>query len=455
MDIKGKKIIILGLGLSGYYAALLAKKYGASVAVSDSGSGEKIMERARELKKKGIQVETSCHSVKFCSNCDFCVVSPGIVLNEGIVACLEKKGIKVISEIDFAFRATDSKVIAITGTNGKSTTAELVLAMLLKSGINADAGGNLGKPFSQMVLENPGREVFVVEVSSFQLERCFDFNPYIAVILNIEPDHLDRYKNLKDYVSAKKKLFNIQRNGYRLFRGADEKKIGLSAKKGGAVCIRVGGDLTKGSIFVKNGLIQMRLRKKAKLLLNLSTSKLMGNHNTENLMFAAGISLLSGVSSAAITEAVKNFSGLHHRMELVGVVKDITYINDSKATNVDALKTALTAIDKNIILIAGGIWKKDSFRKIRNIVKKKVKMCFLIGKHANVIKAQLKGVCEIQKVAGLSSAVKEASKIAIQGDTVLLSPGCSSFDMFADYRERGEVFKAEVFKRKKGEKNEF
>ncbi|MCK5161133.1 MAG: UDP-N-acetylmuramoyl-L-alanine--D-glutamate ligase, partial [Candidatus Aureabacteria bacterium] len=139
-------------------------------------------------------------------------------------------------------------------------------------------------------------------------------------------------------------------------------------------------------------------------------------------------------------------------MELVGVVKDITYINDSKATNVDALKTALTAIDKNIILIAGGIWKKDSFKKIRNLVKRKVKMCFLIGKHANVIKAQLKGVCEIQKVAGLSSAVKEASKIAIQGDTVLLSPGCSSFDMFADYRERGEVFKAEVLKRKKGGK---
>ena len=450
MDIKGKKIVILGLGLSGYYAALLAEKYGASVAVSDSGSDKKIIERARKLKKKGIQVETLRHSVKFCSNCDFCVVSPGIVLNGGIVARLEKKGIKVISEIDFASLATDSKIIAITGTNGKSTTSELVLAILLKSGINADAGGNLGKPFSQMVLENPKREVFVVEISSFQLERCFDFNPYIAAILNIEPDHLDRYKNFKGYVSAKKNLFNIQRNGYRLFRGADEKKISLPVKKGGAVCIRVGEDLTKDSIFAKNGLIQMRLRKKVKLLLNLSTSKLMGNHNTENLMFAAGISLLCGVSSSAITEAVKNFKGLHHRMELVGVIKDVTYINDSKATNVDALKNALTAVDKSIILIAGGIWKKDSFKKIRNLVKKKVKMCFLIGRHANVIKAQLKGVCEIQKVIGLSSAVKGASGVAIPGDTVLLSPGCSSFDMFTNYKERGDVFKTEVFKRKRG-----
>lgn len=442
--------MVLGLGVSGYYAAVLAREHGAEVIVSDSGTTEALLNRKGSLAAKGIKVELSKHSPEYCFNCDFAVASPGIPVSRGIIREIERNGIRVISEIEFANYFCGSKVIAITGTNGKSTTCELLKMILDSAGKDVDAGGNLGKPFSQMVIEKPDREYMVVEISSFQLERTFNFNPFITGILNLEPDHLDRYEDEKEYYSAKIKLFRLQKTGYRIFRSKDENKIGESAVKGGAKCLKVGDDSTKGSIFEENGLIHLLLDGKKETVIKLSTLKLKGRHNLENVMFASGISLLCGVDSRLIEPVLANFKGLRHRNEFVAETGGVSYIDDSKATNVAALRSSLESSSGRVVLIAGGLWKKDNFAEIREIVKAKVKKCFLIGKDAHVIKEQLKDACLVEEVTTLRRAVKKASESASGGDTVLLSPGCASFDMFSGYAERGEKFSEEVMKLKKG-----
>ncbi|MDD5644633.1 MAG: UDP-N-acetylmuramoyl-L-alanine--D-glutamate ligase [bacterium] len=425
-------------------------EHGAEVYVSESGTDEAVLKRKDILVKKGIKVELAGHSREYCLNCDFAVVSPGVPVNRDIVRELESNNIKVISEIEFANSFCGSKVIAVTGTNGKSTTCELINMILNAAGKDSDAGGNLGKPFSQMIIEKPDREYMIIEISSFQLERIFDFNPFIAAILNLEPDHLDRHRTEKEYYSAKIRLFEMQTTGWRIFRIQDEDKIGKNIIKGGVECLKVGDGLTKASIFEENGQIHLPLKGKEKTVIKCSALKLKGKHNIENAMFSSGISMLCGVDSGVIESVLPKFAGLKHRNEFVAEIKGISYVDDSKATNVAALKASLKAVSGDVILIAGGLWKKDSFGAAREIMRRKVKKCFLIGKDAPGIKKQLKGVCSADDVNTLEHAVKEAFKTAREGDTVLLSPGCASFDMFSGYEERGEKFSKEVMKLKKG-----
>lgn len=450
MKIKGKRISVLGLGVSGYYAAVLAKERGAEVFVSELAVNEAVLNRKKSLAGKGINVELSKHSPEYCFNCDFAVASPGIPVNGGIIGEIEKAGIRVISEIEFANYFCSSKIIAITGTNGKSTTCELLKMIFASAGKDVDAGGNLGKPLSQMAIEKADREYMIVEVSSFQLERTFDFNPFVAAILNLEPDHLDRYEGEKEYYSAKARLFGMQKTGYRIFRSIDEKKIGKSIVKGGAKCLRVGDDSTKDSIFEKNGRIHLLSGEKRETVIKLSALKLKGKHNIENIMFASGISLLCGVDGSFVETVLPKFAGLRHRNEFVAEIGGVYYIDDSKATNVAALKSSLESLSGGVILIAGGLWKKDNFAEIGETIKEKVKKCFLMGKDAQVIKGQLRDVCPAEDVKTLPRAVKKAYEAASEGDTVLLSPGCASFDMFSGYAERGEKFSEEVMKLEKG-----
>ena len=440
-----KKIAILGGGESGVGTALLAQKEGYQVFVSDIG---RIAEKYKEvLLHHKIDFEEGQHDEGRIIDADVIMKSPGIPEKVGIVQKAMQKGISVISEMEFAGQYTSAHLIGITGSNGKTTTTMLTHHLLKNDGINAGIAGNIGDSFAQQVADNDYPN-YVLEISSFQLDGVEKFNCPIAILTNITPDHLDRYNyNFDDYVASKFRITMNQTKDDFFIYDADDEGIarGLKKHKTNATMVpfSMERELEFGA-YVKNNEIITTINKD-KFKMPLSTLSLKGKHNTKNAMAATLAAQLLKVRNQTIKESLANFEGAEHRLEFVMKKEGVEYINDSKATNVNATYYALECMDKTTIWIVGGVDKGNDYLDLMPLVREKVKAIVCLGIDNEKIKQTFGNVVDIiVETAGAEEAVKVSKKIAERGEVVLLSPACASFDLFKNYEDRGNKFKEAV-----------
>ena len=433
---QGKKVAVLGLGRSGEAAAILLFALGAQVSVLDSAEPETI-DAAKTLKLggMGLHLLAGKHAEESDAPYDLAVISPGIDPKCALVQNLLRRGVPIIAEIELAYQNSPTPVIGITGTNGKTTTTELVAAMLTSVGTRTVAGGNIGKPYSEIVHEGHPLDVITLEVSSFQLERIQKFRPAISVWLNLTPDHLDRYDNTEDYRAAKLRIFeNQQADDWAIVNFRDQlppltaKRITFSAYEPGA------------DLHLQDEVIHY----KGEPLLDPRETRLRGDHNTENLMAALGIGLARGLTADQMRPALRDYRPQPHRCEVVRELDGVVYVNDSKATNLDALAKALSSEKRPVILIAGGKDKGFEFDTLAGAVGEKARWVVLIGEMAGRIANAWQEHVPCERVMSLQEAVRVAWSLARPGEVVLFSPGTSSFDMFKSYADRGNQFRTLV-----------
>lgn len=441
------RIVVLGGGESGVGSAVLAKVKGFDVFLSDNG---KIASHyADDLKKWDIPFEQGVHSEDKILNADEVVKSPGIPNDVPMVKKIEQKGIHIISEIEFAGRYDTAKKICVTGSNGKTTTTSLIYYLLKNAGLNVGLGGNIGKSYAYQVATEHF-DYYVLEISSFQLDNCYDFHPDIAIITNITPDHLDRYDyNLENYVKAKFRITrNLNSEDCFIFDSDDEITVGhlnkiiITAKM---LPFTQKKEVSQGA-FLKGDKIVARYEEE-ECDIYLKELSLSGKHNIYNSMAAALAAKASGIDNMVIHEAFANFKPIEHRLEPVQTIKDVLYINDSKATNVDAAWYALECQTRPVVWICGGKDKGNDYGVLKPLVKEKVKaiVCLGIDNHKfHEAFEDIVGKGNMVETHSAEDAVKEASKFAKAGDVVLLSPCCASFDLFRNMEERGEKFKEAV-----------
>ncbi len=433
---KGKNVAVLGLGRSGEAAAILLFGLGARVSVLDSADAEKFDgAKLQKLSGMGLQIVSGKNAETSDAAYDLAVLSPGIDPKCALVQNLLHRGIPIIAEIELAYQSSSTPVIGITGTNGKTTTTELVAAMLTSAGTRTEAGGNIGKPYSEIVREGHPLDVITLEVSSFQLERIQKFRPAISVWLNLTPDHLDRYDSTEEYRSAKLRIFeNQQAEDWAVVNFRDALPP-LTAKRITFSAYEIGADL-----HLRDDVIHY----KNEPLLDPRETHLRGTHNTENLMAALGVGLARGLTAAQMGPALRDYRPQPHRCELVRELDGVTYINDSKATNLDALAKALASETHPVILIAGGKDKGFEFDTLAGMVGEKARWVVLIGEMAERIAVAWQDHVPCERVESLQEAVHVAWSLARPGEVVLFSPGTSSFDMFKSYADRGNQFRSLV-----------
>lgn len=452
-NLKDKKALVIGLGKSGIAAAQLLKRCNAAVTAIDAADNPTLQKTAAQLRESGISVFTgkkSLDSLDF----DLVVISPGVPTKTGIVRDLIAKGVPVIGEIELGYNFLDkSKIIAITGTNGKTTTTELVEKLFKDAGFSSIACGNIGLPLCQIILDGKNYDFLSLEISSFQLETIKNFRPEVAILTNITPDHFDRYDSMKDYALAKANIFiNQNQNDFAVIQ-----KDALNQLTGYGVAIpsriiTYSYSSEDADVFLRNNTIVSRSPVIGGFEIELGDFRLKGVHNAENLMAAIISGRIFGLKTEKIVSILKEYSPAPHRCELVAEINGIKFINDSKGTNVDAVIKAILSIGYcknrklNILLIAGGKDKGFGFDEIRPILKERVKRAYLIGETAEKMKNCWEGFTDCVVAETIDKAVVMAAKDAEPGDVVLLSPACSSFDQFNDYKHRGEVFKNEVKK---------
>jgi len=432
MDVTEKSIAVLGLGRSGASVARLLSSQGAHVSVFDSGESAGLQRHAAELRREGINVLIGANA-RCTQDYSLAVVSPGIDLASPFANQFSERQIPLSGELEVAWSYCEKPVIAITGTNGKTTTTELITAMLNHAGQRTVACGNIGLPFSEVVAGNQDvYDCFTLEVSSFQLETIETFRPRVALWLNLTPDHLDRYPSISEYRAAKLRIFENQTSAdWAICNSADDlpdlhgKRITFNAYGGDADFQVQGQSITCAG----------------RAIAKLESFRLQGLHNAENIMAALATGKALGLTFADALPPLQSYQPSPHRCELAATVDGVQYINDSKATNVDALAKALTLGHARVILIAGGKDKGFNFSEIRPLVGRKVSTAILIGEMAGRIRADWDGAVPCRMAATLQEAVELASELAHPGDTVLFSPGTSSFDMFRDYADRGEQFR--------------
>lgn len=434
------------MGVSGVAAARLLRRSGASVRCSDLGADKEVMRRAEELKGIGCRVETGGHTERFARRAELAVISPGIDPSLPLLGDIIRAGVPVISEIELAFRFCKSRVIAVTGTNGKTTTVSLIERMLVEAGMETTACGNIGRAFSDIVAGATAPEQVVLEVSSFQLEFVREFKPHIAVALNIAEDHLDRYRDMHEYAKAKSAIFRAQGEGdWAVIRSGDVplwRKFGVLGSQS-LMPFGAGGRLGDG-VYIREGRVVLAHRGRECGVCRMDEIRLTGDHNKENVMAAAAAAWAGGAGTDAIGRAVRDFGGLPHRMEEVATWKGVRFVNDSKATNPAAVIAALGAAGGPVVLIAGGRDKGFDYSRIRGEARRVVRAAVLIGEAREKIAAELAGATRLLSAVSLREAVGAAARMAQPGDTVLLSPACSSYDMFRNFEERGDEFRRSV-----------
>jgi UDP-N-acetylmuramoylalanine--D-glutamate ligase len=392
-------------------------------------------------------LELGEHREESFRSCDLVVVSPGIPLSLPVFEISRRAGIPVIAEIELAYRYLKGKIIGITGSNGKTTTTTLLAELLRGAGLNGYAAGNIGTPLTGFVSGSLPGDVYAVELSSFQLEGIQEFRPFVGSILNLTPDHLDRYSGFEDYVKAKRRLFVNQESTDHAVLNADDAltaAIAAEVRAKPALFSRVSA--VKRGVFVRDGRVILRDEHGERDLFAVSTVPLRGAHNLENVLAACLMAVLAGASPDALEESVSRFKGVEHRIEYVSERDGVQYFNDSKATNVDATLKSLEAFPGNIVLIAGGQDKAGNFAALRSAVRERVKHLVLVGEATGKIRKALSGFVDISEAQSMREAVAVCSRIARAGDVVLLAPACASFDMFESYEHRGRVFKDEVRK---------
>ena len=440
-----KRIAILGAGESGVGAAILAQKQGYAVFVSDFG---KIKDKYKEvLSNKNIDFEEGKHTEEKILNADLIVKSPGIPETAPLVAKLRNQGTRVISEIEFAGRYTQSKTVCITGSNGKTTTTLLTYHILKSAGLNAGLAGNVGKSLAWQVAEEE-HDVYVIELSSFQLDGMYDFKADVAVLLNITPDHLDRYDHdMKNYIDSKFRILQNQTSSDYFIYCDDDEVIRQELNKREIASVRVpfglGTPVDPGAGVQENRIIiNLNQNQFSMSILDLS---LEGKHNAYNSMAAGIASMVFQIRNEQLRESLSDFKGVEHRLERFLKVHGIEFINDSKATNVNSTWYALESVHKPIVWIVGGIDKGNDYSMLKGLVIDKVKAIVCLGKNnAKIREAFADCVTDIVETMSMEEAVKASYYLARNGDTVLLSPACASFDLFENYEDRGRQFKEQV-----------
>ena len=439
-----KKLVVLGAGKSGFGAAVLGKKEGYEVFLSEKKSVNKNTQKL--LFKEKISWESGQHTLDEMLDAQLVIKSPGIPSNIKLIQDLKRHGILIISEIEFASQYTDATLIGITGTNGKTTTALLTYEILKNAGFNVGLAGNIGNSFALQVA-NSDYEYYVLEISSFQLDDIQDFVPDISVITNITPDHLDRYNySFDEYIKSKLKIVqNQKKSDFFLFNIDDQHlKSAVQKTKIDAQKISFGIDTSYSQITFKNKKIKIK-NQKSITMINSTQFKLSGRHNLLNAMAAATIGNLLDISKESIRESLTNFKGAPHRMEKVLTIQHVAYVNDSKATNINATYFALESIDNQLIWIVGGVDKGNQYESLLPLIRKKAKAIICLGIDNTKLRDIFEGVCEIFiETQSMSEAVKIACNVSEPKDTVLLSPACASFDLFENYEDRGNQFKAAV-----------
>tara|TARA_B100000575_G_scaffold153394_1_gene122368 strand:- start:5521 stop:6849 length:1329 start_codon:yes stop_codon:yes gene_type:complete len=438
-----KNITILGCGESGLGAAILAKKKGYDVFVSDINKIKQ--ENKLILNDNSILFEENCHSFKKIKKSDLIVKSPGISNTSDIILKIKQTKIPVISEIEFASGFSNAFLICVTGSNGKTTTTELIYHILSKAGLDVGIAGNIGDSFSKMILSGD-RDIFVLEISSFQLDDIKKFKPNISIITNITEDHLDRYNNdFSNYVEAKMKISKNQNKSDYLIYNSDDRVLSNSVKKinTDVNIVSVGFKVNdKKLVTIENNIIS---NKKKTIMINTEELALRGRHNLLNAMTAITVTDLLKIDNEIVRESLLTFSGLPHRLENFLKIQGVNYINDSKATNVNAAFYALDSMMSPTVWIAGGVDKGNNYTELLPLVREKVKAIICLGIDNTKLVEIFKPVVEIIiETESITEAVKVASKIAVKKDNVLLSPACSSFDLFKDYKDRGDKFKEAV-----------
>lgn len=440
-----KRLVILGSGESGVGAALLGKQKGYDVFVSDGGSIK--ANYKQELIDNGIDFEEGAHTIEKILNADEVVKSPGIPEKNELVKKIRAKEIPVISEIELAYRFKgDSKIVAITGSNGKSTTTSLIYHICKTAGLDCALVGNIGYSFAKQIAEDP-KPLYVAEISSFQLDDIKDFRPDIAVLLNITEDHLDRYDyKFENYINSKFRIIeNQQQDDYFIYCIDDEvitKHLEKIILQTNSLPFSMRQELNKGA-WIKGDQMMLRIQEE-RVSMSIYDFALKGKHNQYNTM-AAGIAAATlGIRKEKIREAVSDFHSLEHRMEHVATVRGIEFINDSKATNVNSTWYALESMRKPTILILGGVDKGNDYTLIEDLVKEKVKAIVCLGVDNKKIHDAFGSMVPVMDTSNALDCVKQSFRLATKGDVVLLSPACASFDLFKNYEDRGKQFKDAV-----------
>jgi UDP-N-acetylmuramoylalanine--D-glutamate ligase len=442
MDITGKNITILGAVRSGISAAKLAFANGANPFVSDFSSMDEVQRNCNELKELSIDCEFGGHTSKI-FDCDFIITSPGVPSNSQVLVDALDKGIKVISEIEFASWFCGGSIIAITGTNGKTTTTSLCEHVFNSSGKKCYAAGNIGVPFSDIAMNVKHDEFVALEVSSFQLDFIDQFRPKYSIILNITEDHLDRYDNRFDlYIKSKMKIVMNQSKADFFIYNADDGNIpiGYVADDTRMFTFSLDKSLSNGC-FLDEDLIVFSDTGNIKEVCNKNELGIKGEHNLLNSFSVIIVAINSGIEVEQIRHALGTFKGVEHRLEFVKELNGIKFINDSKATNVDSVWYALRSFDEPIYLILGGKDKGNDYSKIREEVKKRVRKIYAIGSSAQKIYEYFNNVTEVEIIDSLENTVSKSAKEAVENGVILLSPACASFDMFKNYEDRGFQFK--------------
>lgn len=450
MELKGKKVLVVGLGKSGLAAALFLRRRGALVTVSDARSADALARDIPALLEEGIMVEAGGHGLLTFRRQDLIVVSPGVPVDTPELVQVKKFGLPVMGEVELAARFLKGKTLAITGSNGKTTTTSLCGEILAAGGLAVQVGGNIGVPVIALVDESRDDGWSVLEVSSFQLETIEQFRPQIAVILNITPDHLDRHGSFANYVAAKERIFANQTAEDALVLNADDDAASRSAARAKSRIFWFSRTrIVRQGAFVHEGAIMFRATEQSapEFILKVTSIPLKGEHNVENVLAAVCAARLAGVAPEAIRSAVENFRAVEHRLEFVANVNGVDYYNDSKATNVDAAMKAIAAFPSGIHLILGGKDKNSDYRVMRSLLEARVKAVYTIGAAAEKIASQIEGASPIVNAGTLDAAVAAAAEAAQPGDVILLAPACSSFDQFENYEHRGRVFKDLVLAR--------
>jgi UDP-N-acetylmuramoylalanine--D-glutamate ligase len=441
-SVEGTRVTVAGAARSGLAAAELLARRGARVTLSDSCADLPEADRLRSL---GVALELDGHALDTFTSADLVVLSPGVPPELAVVQAARDRGIPVIAEIELASRWLQGRVIAITGTKGKSTTTALTGRMLEAAGFKVTVGGNIGSPLSAQVSESTPDTFHVVETSSFQLEQIDTFHPWIAVMLNFSPDHLDRHPGVEAYAAAKARIFENQNASDYAVINADDPAVLELARRGRAAArqFSLAGTIHRGTV-VEGGWIVDRQHDRTERLVPLDAIHLLGPHLVNDVMAAATVGAIAGAAPTAMTAAVDGFRGLEHAMELVAEVGGVRFVNDSKATNVESARRSIETFDRDLVPIMGGRFKGGDLRLLREPLKARAKALIAIGEARPLLREALGDVVDVVEADSFAAAIDRAYQRAKPSGVVLLAPACASFDMFRDYAERGRRFKDEV-----------
>jgi UDP-N-acetylmuramoylalanine--D-glutamate ligase len=449
MELKGKRVLVVGLGKSGVASALFLKAHGAQVTVSDTKSGDELRNEIPILLDHGITVETGGHGDRTFRGQDLIVVSPGVPVDAPPLVQARALGESVIGEIELAARFLPGPIVAITGSNGKTTTTTLTGEIMTAGGFSALVGGNIGTPAISLAEQAKPETAVVLEISSFQLETIQTFRPKVAVILNITPDHLDRHRTFEIYANAKARIFeNQQGSDFAVLNADDPTCVAMAGRtKSQVFWFSRQKEVDRGA-WARDGKIVFREARGQREILQVSEIPLKGAHNLENVLAAVCSGALMGCAPEKIRQAVRDFKAVEHRLEFVATIGGVDYYNDSKATNVDATIKALESFPANIHLILGGKDKGSDYSVLNDLLRKRVKRVYTIGAAAAKIEGQIisskNGGPELVHAETLENAIRKANAAAVPGDVVLLAPACASFDQFKNYEQRGKIFKTIV-----------